>query len=238
MNFKLIINILIVLCCFCKKSVGQNKNYLVAEVEGGLPSTSYNSNVSNSLIDKQKTNFNGKASIGFATEMNKNFLLEAALSQTFRYWNLEGQNNQNSLKIKNIQTFPSVQIGGLYNTTLGEINEDGTSNFSFLAGGKFGFDFINNNETKKQEGNDANYVIAINEEKNKVLVNAILESGIRKNFNSGNQLMFSLRYYLPISGKAITGKAEQKILSNTQEVIQFKANGNYPALAIKYYVNL
>lgn len=215
----------------------QSTMYVSGFAEGGILKTNYTSiqDLPKKLIDSESNNYTFKVGASFIMEWD-NFSAEAGIGQNFRFWTLEGSSNTYDLKVKHKQSFPSVFTGAFYRIPLTSSNV----NLNLYFGGSLGIDFMNYNALNKQDGTLTDYVISSTEESSKVMANAIPELGVKGYFKNGNTWQVGVRYNFPFGKKLISGKVERYTYGTlqSQETIQYTADGSYIGLIFKYAIKL
>lgn len=228
---KKIVNTLLLLIPFALSA--QANMYVTADLEGGILTTSHqnlDATISDAIIDSEQSHYNIKGSLGFVMEWDNNLSATLGLSQSLRFWNLEGEKNGNTLKVSNRQNFPSVYLGGFYQIPITSGNVD----LNLYFGSKFSFDFVNYNSLNERDGVDSDYVVSFTEESEKVSMNIIPEIGIKGYFDSGNYWQISCRYNMPINGDIVKGTIEHYLNNSVAETIKYDASGQYIAIGLTY----
>lgn len=230
----------LIISCIALSTVQAQKKqlFLVGELEGGILNSKYSSVVvnayANNLINKERYNAAIKASIAVMLDINKHISAEIGVSQTAKYWNLEGQKTNNNVIIKQRLFYPSVFVGGWYNINLLQ----NKTKLQLYLGSRFSADFINYDALTDRDGTTTNYVVSVTEKSEAVIFNAIPEIGVKGHFKNGDQWLFGIKYYYPINGDNIIGNARHFTNSGLSESIDYEASGQVFAASFRYKFKL
>ncbi len=217
--------------------ITQKNMYLGGEIEGGLLTSKYESltpKLNQSIVNSESDNYSFKIAASFLLEWERNIFTEIGISQSMRLWNIEGKKNNNVLKVKHKQLFPSAFIGAHYQIPL----VSKRVNLQLYIGSRFSVDFINYNSLNDQDGTTEDYVISTTDESSKIGLNIIPEIGLKGIFSNDNTWQLGVRYYQPLNGNIINGEIKQFQNNTLIEKVSYNASGQVLALSFKYNYKL